>query len=193
MEALQYQNNNHKYSNQLEEGELVKKCKDHDASAQKELYDKYMDQMYRISLRYLANEAEAEDAVTEGFLKIFSKVGSFEYRGKGSLTGWMKRIIVNESLMVLRKRKHLLVDIHETDHKLRSIDGVESNLQEEDIINEIKKLPKGYRTVFNLYAIEGFSHREIGEKLGISENTSKSQLSKARASLAKSLVKIGAV
>ncbi|UXP31382.1 sigma-70 family RNA polymerase sigma factor [Reichenbachiella agarivorans] len=177
----------------MDEGELIKGCKAFDAAAQKILYEKYASKFYGICFRYLSDEAEAEDAVTEGFLKIFSKINTFEYRGKGSLEGWMKRIVVNESLMLLRKRKHHLVEINQSDEKMKYADSIDSNLIETDILEQIKKLPKGYRTVFNMYAIEGYSHKEIGEKLGISENTSKSQLSKARASLIKSLVHIGAI
>lgn len=176
----------------MEEGEIVKRCQANDAEAQRILYEKYADKMYGICFRYLSEETSAEDAVTEGFLKVFEKIQYFEYRGKGSLTGWIKRIVVNESLMILRKRKHKLVDIDCSSEKENG-QNIDQSLLEEDIISEIRKLPKGYRTVFNLYAIEGYSHKEIGEKLGISENTSKSQLSKARASLMKSLVKIGAI
>ncbi|PIB37448.1 hypothetical protein BFP72_07040 [Reichenbachiella sp. 5M10] len=177
----------------MDEAELVTRCKAFDATAQKLLYEKYAEKMYGLCFRYLATEDEAEDTVTEGFVKIFAKFNSFEYRGKGSLEGWMKRIMVNESLMLLRKRRQSFVEISQSDAKMKFSNNVDQKLIEEDIIEEIKKLPKGYRTVFNLYAIEGYSHKEIGEKLGISENTSKSQLSKARASLIKSLVRIGAI
>ncbi|MCV9386146.1 RNA polymerase sigma factor [Reichenbachiella ulvae] len=183
---------NIKLPNQLEEGELVKRCQAQDAEAQRELYERYADKLYRIGFRYLSEETAAEDAVTEGFLKIFAKIPQFEFRGKGSLEGWLKRIIVNESLMLLRKRKQKLVDIEHSAEKDNGY-SIDQGLIEEDIIAEVRKLPKGYRTVFNLYAIEGYTHREIGEKLGISENTSKSQLSKARASLMKSLEKLGAI
>lgn len=136
---------------------------------------------------------EAEDAMTTGFVKVFSKIEMFEYRGKGSLEGWIKRIMVNECLMVLRRKKHDMVEIDKMANFLPSSIALDSHLIEEEIMNQIQALPNGYRTVFNMYVIEGFNHKEIGEKLGISENTSKSQLSKARASLKKSLIKIGAL
>lgn len=132
---------------------------------------------------------EAEDVVTEGFVKVFSKINTFEYRGARSFEGWIKRIMVNESLMALRKKKHVQVDIDNfVDIESGLMTG--SQLEYNEIIKVIHKLPKGYRTVFNMYVIEGYSHKEIANKLQISENTSKSQLSKARASLLKSLKKI---
>ena len=136
---------------------------------------------------------EAEDAMIVGFVKVFSKIESFDYRGKGSLEGWIKRIMINESLMVLRKRKYEKVEIEKVHHLESNIEPAESILMKEDIVTQIQKLPKGYRTVFNMYVIEGYTHREIGTRLNISENTSKSQLSKARASLSKSLIQIGAI
>jgi RNA polymerase sigma-70 factor (ECF subfamily) len=179
--------------NILDDSQLTDLCKAKDGLAQKALYDKYVTKMMRTCMRYLSDEAEAEDTMIEGFMKVFTKIDSFEYRGKGSLDGWIKRIMINESLMKLRKRKYVKVDL-DTVHDLSSKNKEgESLLMEEEIVQLIRQLPKGYRTVFNLYIIEGFSHKEIGEKLNISPNTSKSQLSKARASLSKSLTLIGAV
>ncbi len=142
--------------------------------------------MLHTCLRYIPETLEAEDALIEGFTKVFRKIHQFEYRGKGSFSGWIKRVMVNECLMILRKKQVNKVDI---DHliKLDSSNGADDDILYEELLNLIYNLPKGYRTVFNMYVIEGYSHKEIGEKLGISENTSKSQLSKARSSLIKSL------
>ena len=172
----------------MDEEPLVQGCKSMESHAQKTLYEKYCSKMYHVCFRYLSDEMEAEDAVTEGFVKVFSKIGTFEYRGKGTLEAWLKRIMINESLMILRKRKYNKVDI---DSLLNLAGGEYSDLELEyvEILNQIHKLPNGYKTVFNMYVIEGYSHKEIGGKLGISENTSKSQLSKARASLIKALNK----
>ncbi|UXX79285.1 sigma-70 family RNA polymerase sigma factor [Reichenbachiella carrageenanivorans] len=189
-------NNQGYISNQdqiLEDSQLTDLCKAKDEWAQKALYDKYANKMMRTCLRYLNDEMEAEDAMIDGFMKVFTKIDSFDYRGKGSLEGWIKRIMVNESLMLLRKRKMDQVELDKIYDLSCDKATVDSQLMEETIVNLIQKLPKGYRTVFNMYVIEGYSHKEIGEKLNISENTSKSQLSKARASLSKSLKQIGAL
>ena len=189
-------NNKGYISNQdqiLDDSQLVDLCKAKDKMAQKALYDKYAIKMMRTCLRYLNDEMEAEDAVIDGFMKIYSKIDTFEYRGKGSLEGWIKRIMVNESLMLLRKRKMDQVELEKVHDLSSAEEDIESQLMEETIVNVIQQLPTGYRTVFNMYVVEGYSHKEIGEKLNISENTSKSQLSKARASLSKSLSQIGAL
>ncbi|MEP2023077.1 MAG: sigma-70 family RNA polymerase sigma factor [Reichenbachiella sp.] len=189
--------NNQEYiSNQdqiLDDSQLTDLCKAKDELAQKALYDKYANKMMRTCVRYLNDEMEAEDAMIDGFMKVYSKIDTFEYRGKGSLEGWIKRIMVNESLMLLRKRKMDQVEIEKIHHLSTEAATIDSQLMEETIIKVIQELPNGYRTVFNMYVIEGYSHKEIGEKLSISENTSKSQLSKARASLSKSLTQIGAL
>ncbi|MEO9804855.1 MAG: sigma-70 family RNA polymerase sigma factor [Reichenbachiella sp.] len=177
----------------LDDSQLTDLCKAKDELAQKALYDKYANKMMRTCLRYLNDEMEAEDAMIDGFMKVFSKIETFEFRGKGSLEGWIKRIMVNESLMLIRKRKMDQVELDKVHNLSSNHATVESELMEETIVNVIQKLPNGYRTVFNMYVIEGYSHKEIGEKLNISENTSKSQLSKARASLSKSLTQIGAL
>lgn len=171
----------------LEESQLVELCKTFDKGAQKILYEKYSTVMLRTCQRYLPDCMEAEDAMIEGFIKALSKIDKFDYRGKGSLSGWIKRIMVNECLMLLRKKKYDQVDLSNIHHLESDDTNIESQLMEEVILKQITLLPNGYRTIFNMYVIEGYSHREIGEKLCISENTSKSQLSKARASLSKSL------
>lgn len=136
--------------------------------------------MFGICRRYVKNEQDAEDVMLGGFLKIFTKID--QYTGSGNFEGWMKRIMVNESLMFLRKHNmNLSVEI--SDHQISISPEAESHLQTKELLSLLDKLPVGYRTIFNLYAIEGYKHHEIADKLGISINTSKSQLIKARKKL----------
>jgi len=169
------------------ETDLLKACKKQNAKAQRMLYDKYAASMLGLCRRYVHGEQEAEDVMIGGFMKVFSKIGSFE--GKGSFEGWIKRIMINESLGHIRKHKamYLETDIEAAD-KEPDLDKLSSALEAKDLLKMINELPSGYRTIFNLYAIEGYSHKEIGELLGINENTSKSQLSRARVQLQKKLL-----
>ncbi len=131
--------------------------------------------MLGICRRYISQLQDAEDVMMEGFLKIFLNLNQFDHRG--SFEGWMKRIMINEALMWLRKRKLLLIEL---DEKILPLEETQDNrhweLTESDIIPILDQLPEGYRTVFNLYVIEEYKHREIAELMGISINTSKSQL-----------------
>ena len=128
--------------------------------------------------RYLGNSTDAEDTLMEGFMKVYTKIDAFQ--GQGSFEGWIRRIITNEALMKIRKNNlYKTIDIEET-WDLSIPENALMNLQVEEIEELINDMPIGYRTVFNLYAIEGYSHKEIADLLGISEGTSKSQLSRAR-------------
>ena len=169
------------------EEELINLCRKGDRSAQKTLYEKYSSKMYGVSLRYVRNEAEAEDITITSFVKVFSKLDQF--KSEGSFEGWIRRIVVNESLGYIRKNNnmYLEVDIEYADRE-PNYDSLGTRLEAEDLLKLVQQLPVGYRTVFNLYAIEGYSHQEIADQLGISENTSKSQLSRARALLQKQLL-----
>ena len=144
--------------------------------------------LFAVCRRYIADNFEAEDLMMTAFMKIFSSLGS--YSGQGSFEGWMRRITVNEALMHLRRSKTIWVQLEpeqgylEPDYVL-----LENTLEEEDLLKMVQSLPDGYRAVFNLYAIEGYNHKEIGELLRISENTSKSQLSRARKQLQLMLLK----
>lgn len=154
---------------------IIHKCKSQDADAQKQLYQLFKDKMYAICIRYLKSPQDAEDVFIDAFFKIFTKIDM--YKGEGSFEGWMRRIMVNESLMFLRKKTnlHLTVEIPETDiADTIAEDGDQFSFDE--IMAILDELPTGYRTVFNLYVFEDFKHREIAEILGISINTSKSQL-----------------
>ena len=169
--------------------ELIEGCKRKNAQAQKSLYDRYAGLLHALCCRYIKEKMEAEDVLIIAFSKIFDRIDQF--KGEGSFEGWMKKIVVNESLTYLRRNKnmYLEMDIEAADRE-PDFDRLESHLQAEYLMKMIEALPEGYRTVFNLYAIDGYSHKEIAEQLGITENTSKSQLSRARLALQKHLVEI---
>ncbi len=160
------------------------------SKAQKWLFDTYADYLYRISYRYLKNRELCEEVLSQSFLVIFNSIQHTDIVEEKSLKAWMRRIIINQSLMELRKRK-LFIDggLELKDSTEEYPVTTDENLLEEDLIKMVLELPDGYRTVFSLFVIEGFSHKEIGEKLGVSINTSKSQLSKARALLRKKILK----
>lgn len=158
----------------MTETELIEQCKRENRKAQQILYDRYSPKMFGICKRYVKNREDAEDVLVEGFYKVFSKLRSFQ--GKGSFEGWMRRIMVNESLMFLRKQHNFQISLEVSNIEVKSEITAQDRLEELDILNLLNKLPTGYRTVFNLYVIEGYKHREIAEILGISINTSKSQL-----------------
>jgi len=165
----------------LSESEIINGCLSHDKKAQKMLYKKYASSMFGICLRYCKKRAEAEDVLQEAFIKIFSSIGS--YRSDGSFEGWLKRIVVNTALNYYKSNLKRCFDesIDEmNDSHMPTAQVNETDLSMQDLMRMINSLSDGYRMVFNLYAIEGYSHKEIGEMLNISENTSKSQLSRAR-------------
>ncbi|MCB0667377.1 MAG: RNA polymerase sigma factor [Saprospiraceae bacterium] len=172
----------------MTEQELIKGCKAKDRKAQKELYNLYAPILLGICRRYVKQLEDAEDVLLESFYKIFSNID--QYEGKGSFEGWMKRISVNESLMFLRRKHNFNLSIDGSHYEIEEESaGIEDQLFEQDILNVLDTLPTGYRTIFNLYVIEGFKHREIAEELGISINTSKSQLIQAKRKLATLLKK----
>lgn len=161
-----------------DENQLIALCKSGDRKGQKELYERFAPTMLSVCKRYLKQMEEAEEVLLTGFMKVFTRIDQFQ--SEGSFEGWIRRIMVNESLNALKKRKMLFVD-DDPEESQMMIDADDMERDNTDaLMAMIERLPDGYRTVFNLYAIEGFNHREIGEQLGISENTSKSQLSKAR-------------
>lgn len=171
----------------ITEEELIKACKKCDHKAQRELYQKYCDRMLGLCARYVRDYYEAEDIMIKGFVKAFTKLD--QYGGEGSFEGWLRKIMVNEALGYLRKHKNLLMAVElEKAEKEPNYQTIQDNLEAADLLEMINELPDGYRAVFNLYAIEGYSHKEIAELLGISENTSKSQLSRARQYLQKNLL-----
>ena len=169
------------------ETDLIIACKKQNAKAQRMLYDKYVTLMLGLCRRYIKGEMEAEDVMINGFMKVFTKINLFE--GKGSFEGWMKRIMINEALGYIRKNKAMYLEIEiEAADKEPDFNKLFTELETNDLLKMVNELPSGYRTIFNLYAIEGYSHKEISELLGINENTSKSQLSRARMNLRKKLL-----
>ena len=171
------------------EAKLVTALKQGENRAYKVVYERYAGKMLAVCTRYVANRADAEEIMLDGFMRVFEKVSQF--REDGSFEGWIRRIMVTESLMFLRRnkawRQELSIDEVTTEP---DYEWAETSLEAEDLLRMVNQLPDGYRTVFNLYAIEGYSHAEIAEMLGISEGTSKSQLSRARSFLQVSLKKI---
>jgi RNA polymerase sigma factor (sigma-70 family) len=161
------------------EGQMVRALQKGDPKAQRYFYDKYAARMLAVCVRYLTDQMEAEDVMIEGFMKVFERIDQF--KGEGSFEGWVRRLITNEALMRLRSRRHIEVDIEAPEAQYQAnFDWADTSLETDDLLLLIGKLPTGYRTIFNLYAIEGYSHAEIAEQLGISESTSKSQLHRAR-------------
>jgi RNA polymerase sigma-70 factor (ECF subfamily) len=157
------------------EQELIERCKKNDRLAQQALYDRYSPHMWGVCLRYMKNPEDAEDVLVEGFYKIFDKLDS--YRGDGSFEGWIRRVLVNEALMALRKKNNFAMTVElEVNMDVAQESTIDDELSGQEILLLLDLLPTGYRTVFNLYVLEGFKHREIAEILGISINTSKSQL-----------------
>ncbi len=168
------------------EDELIKGCLKGERSAQKHLYELYSSRMYAVCYRYVKDPMHAQDILVIAFMKVFEKIAQF--KNEGSFEGWIRRITVNEALTWLRRHKSMYIeaDLESADRE-PDYDQLGDHLEAEDLINMIATLPAGYQIVFNMYAIDGYSHKEIAEHLGISENTSKSQLSRARTYLQKLL------
>jgi RNA polymerase sigma-70 factor (ECF subfamily) len=158
---------------------IITGCQQNDTLAQKELFDLLGSKMYGVCLRYAGNESDAQDILQDGFLKIFEKIHQFEF--KGSFEGWMRKIFVNTALEKYRGQ-YKVINIQDgwKEGLNNSYENITSNITVEELVGLIGELSPKYRTVFNLYAIEGYSHKEIAELLGISEGTSKSNLSRAR-------------
>lgn len=174
----------HKYTIE----DLVKRCKANERKAQESLYKQFASKMLGVCLRYANDRMEAEDMLQNGFIRVFQKIA--DYRGDGSFEGWVRRIMVHSSIEYYRKHHKMLsmADLEETG-KEPSVDAVATaRLDAKDLMTLIQQLSPGYRMVFNLYAIEGYSHKEVGEIMGISEGASKSQLSRARAILKEQIV-----
>lgn len=173
----------------MTEEAILQGCIKNNASAQKALYEKYSTKMLVVCYRYAHNREDAEDMLQEGFIKIFSQISTFESRG--TLEGWIRRIIVHTCINILKKNKRFneSVDIiHASSLQVRE-ESIPSIMQAKEVVECIRMLPIGYRTVLNLYAVEGFSHKEISNMLDIEESTSRSQYTRAKAMLEDILVK----
>jgi|TARA_B110000046_G_scaffold136879_1_gene143113 RNA polymerase sigma factor (sigma-70 family) len=171
---------------------LIKGCKKGKPSAQESLYAKYSKAMYAVALRYVKVIQEAEDILQESFIKVFQNIGKF--RGDSSLPYWIKRIVVNTALNHQRSKLFLypMVDVENLDDRVVNED-VFSEFSYQELVKMIMTLPDGCRIIFNMYAIEGYKHHEIAERLKISEGTSKSQYSRAKKLLIKMLESKGHV
>jgi RNA polymerase sigma factor (sigma-70 family) len=167
-----------------DEAYLVKCCKDNNPTAQKKLYDKYVEGMMILCLRYIKDSEVAKEVLMDSFFKFFRNIGSFSYLGEGSVRAWLKKITVNQCLMHVRKRPAFVIATEaEQINEVAIDDDVTGNMSAKDILKLVHSLPDGYKVVFNLYVFEGFNHKEIGQLLEISESTSKSQLHRAKAML----------
>ena len=165
----------------LDESELVARCLRNNRLAQRELYDRFAGKMLGVALRYVKGREDAEEIVAMAFSKAFAKLADF--KGLGSLEGWIRTIVVREALGYLRSHQNVFDALEEDiqGHESPEMKGGSGNADE--LLWLIQSLPTGYRTVFNLHAVEGFNHAEIAAMLGISESTTKSQLFKARSTL----------
>ena len=173
----------------MTEEALLKGCLSNNATAQRELYNKYSSKMLSVCYRYSHNREDAEDMLQEGFIKVFLQIHTFENRG--AFEGWIRRIIVHTCINILKKNKKFneSVDIiHATGIQVRE-ESIPAIIQAKQVVECIRMLPVGYRTVLNLYAVEGYSHREIAAMLDIEESTSRSQYTRAKAMLEDILIK----
>jgi RNA polymerase sigma-70 factor (ECF subfamily) len=166
----------------MDELQMIAGCKNQDREAQRALYNEYARKMYAICLRYMPDVDSAKDLLQDGFIKVFASINSFQ--GKGSFEGWMKRVFVNMALETIRKQKNMFFISDDVQTLPDVVDDTTEeqmyNISETDLLKMIKELPKGYSTIFNLYAIEDLSHKEIADMLGINEGTSRSQYVRAR-------------
>ena len=172
----------------MDEKQLIDGCVKSDRRAQKALYDKYSRRMMAVCLRYVKDTEDARDLLQEGFIKLYTNIN--KYSGEGSFDGWVRKIFVNSALERLRHNDILknADDIDDVNYADMPDDESASEISSDDIMKYVRSLPDGFRTVFNLFAIEGYSHKEIGEKLNISESTSRSQYMRARKILQKMIL-----
>lgn len=167
---------------------LIKGCRKNDPASQKELYLRFSRIMFGVCCRYARDRDEADDILQDSFIKVFTKIGSF--KNGGSLEGWIRRIVVTTSIDYYRvKKKEMLMIFNDSPEVCDKEENAIDILSSQEIVETINLLPSGYRIVLNMYAIEGYTHKEIGKILQISEGTSKSQYSRAKKTLTEMLVK----
>jgi len=178
-----------KLGNKNSETALIADCRKKDRKSQRALFEIFSPKMLSVCKRYILEPNIAETQMLDGFMTVFEKIDTFQEQG--SFEGWIRKIMVNTCLMWIRKNRLMYkeVDIDDVHHEL-NFDDLSSSLEAEDLLKIINELPQGYKTIFNMYAIEGYAHAEIAEELNISVNTSKSQLSRSRAYLQKKLAEI---
>lgn len=163
----------------MTEYELIKGCIKHDPACQRLLFEQYAGRMMTVCLRYAKDAMEAEDMLQEGFIRIYNYIDQFKF--EGSFEGWIRRVVVNTALKHLQKKRLSFTEINDNNQQTPRLESYAySNLGEEELMKLINQLPTGYRTIFNLNIIEGYSHEEIAKMLDIQPSTSRSQLVKAR-------------
>jgi RNA polymerase sigma factor (sigma-70 family) len=173
----------------MTEDAIVHGCLKNDTTAQRELYNRYSPKMLAVCYRFAHNRDDAEDMLQEGFIKVFKQLHTFENRG--AFEGWIRRIVVHTCINILKKNKKFSESVnilHATGVQVRE-ESVQGIVQAKQVVECIRLLPVGYRTVLNLYAIEGFSHKEISQMLDIEESTSRSQFTRAKAMLEEILIR----
>ncbi len=166
---------------------LIYKCQKGDRKAEKLFYEKYANLLYAVVLRYSKNAEEAEEFLLQGFLKVFNALEGFNYINDASLVGWLKKIVINEALMERRKDLNTLYRVDNFDEAQFEEPLIEEETTDEKLEEAVNNLPDGYRTVFLMFVVDGYSHKEIANTLSITEGTSRSQFFKARKLLQKQL------
>lgn len=171
----------------VNEKETIARCLDGDREAQRKIYEHYCSKMLGICYRYVRTIEDAEDVLQDGFIRAFSNIHQFRY--DGSFEAWLRKLMVNTALNHLHKHRRLKeqLELESVEYQVTEDIETDAQLHAKDIFETLKALPDGYRTVINLYSIEGYSHREIGEMMGIAESTSRSQYTRARMLLARLL------
>lgn len=169
----------YRFPEHLNEEALIRECLRGSAKHQRELYERFSGKMYAVCLRYARSSADAADMLQEGFVKVFTKLDQYHFQG--SFEGWIRKIMVNTALRTYQKQRF---DMEQSGYEILPDQPVDPDaiaiLSEAELITLIGKLPDGYRVIFNLVAVEGYSHAEAAQALGIQESTSRSQLTKAR-------------
>jgi RNA polymerase sigma factor (sigma-70 family) len=175
---------------QQEDHILAEQCRKGDQNAQRQLYEQYKGTLFGVCLRYAKDREEAKDLLQESFIQIYKDL--YQYRPTGALGAWMRTVTVRVALQHLRKNRKLFatVELGQVSEPEDTAEDLFSRFRAQALLQLVQRLPDGYRAVFNLYAIEGYSHKEIAEQLSISEATSKSQLSRAKASLRQMLEQV---
>lgn len=174
---------------QMTEETLIKGCVAEDRECQRELYKRFSGKMMAVCLRYASSRMEAEDMLQEGFIKVFDNIGKFKM--EGSLEGWVRRIMVNNAINKIRANKIKFEELgNVSDDFLQHDKSIIDKMSEQDILKLISQMPQGYKYVFNMYAIEGLSHKEIADNLGIEEASSRSQYAKAKKYLQQQIIKL---
>ena len=175
------------------EEELIDRCLQNNSRAQESFYRRFAPKMYGVCLRFAKNKMEADDILQEGFIKVYINLNTF--RNEGSLEGWIRRTIVNTAINYYKKNAKYLkdIEIEKAEIMLNMNEGALDKISVKELLSLIRKLPSGYRMVFNLNVMEGYTHKEISQLLDISENTSKSQLSRARQTLQRKLKEISSI